>query len=364
MIVASAVSTPLSVNYHRSLKISTPNQTFKSLKMKTRSVSKRRAAPDTEGLKVAQEVAHEVEETLGVKHLDPVVGDETPEDIPKPEEEIASVWVFAFGSNMERSVLEVRRMIKPAESIAAMAPGYMLTFNQPGLPYREPGFATIEPIPNKNANGTSNGGCNNKSEKSEDEENQEEYRPVHGVAHLMTSTQWEYYKETEGAAGQSDKGYGVVEVEVKTYDGRKFLAFTLMTQPKTIATLKGRKALPSLRYLKLLRNGAAEHKLDAEYQNYLNELVHYEPHGLGGKIGAVLMAVVAFGLLFPAFGLMRFYRKVKGLHSVNKNGFVSKFYAGYFRFVFDLSWVIHELVRPVLGCGVTAKVIKPVGGSN
>lgn len=65
MIVASAVSTPLSVNYHRSLKISTPNQTFKSLKMKTRSVSKRRAAPDTEGLKVAQEVAHEVEETLG-----------------------------------------------------------------------------------------------------------------------------------------------------------------------------------------------------------------------------------------------------------------------------------------------------------
>jgi hypothetical protein len=256
-------------------------------------------------------------------------------------------------------------MIKPAESIAAIAPGYMRTFNQPGLPYREPGFATIEPFPYKNTNGSGIGGSNNKSGKDEEEEEEEvTYRPVHGVVHLMTSTQWEYYKETEGAAGQSDKGYGVVEVEVEAYDGRKFSAFTLMTQPKSIATLQGRKALPSLRYLKLLRNGAAEHKLDAEYQKYLSELVHYEPHGLGGKIGSVLMAVIAFGFLFPAFGLMRIYRKVKGLHSVNKSGIVSKFYAWYFRFVFDLSWVIHELVRPILGCGVGPKVVRPVGSSK
>jgi hypothetical protein len=63
MSIAIGFSAPCSVNCHRSLKIS--KQTFKSLKMKTRSVSRRRAAPDTEGLKVAQEVAYEVEETLG-----------------------------------------------------------------------------------------------------------------------------------------------------------------------------------------------------------------------------------------------------------------------------------------------------------
>jgi len=300
-----------------------------------------------------------------VKHLDPIVGDETPEGLPKLEKETASVWVFAFGSNMERSVLEVRRMIKPAESVAAIAPGHMLTFNQPGLPYREPCFATIEPLPQNNTKDASNGGGgNSNSDKNEEQEEDKAHRPVHGVAHLMTSTQWEYYKETEGAAGQSDKGYGIVEVEVEAYDGRKFLASTLMTQPKTIAALKGRKAVPSLRYLTLLRNGAAEHKLDAEYQEYLNKLSHYEPHGLGGKIGAVLMAVVAYGLLFPAFGLMRIYRKVKGLHSVNKTGIVSRFYAWYFRFVFDSSWVIHELVRPILGCGVTAKAAEPIGGGK
>ena len=65
MIVASANSRSLSGCHHRSLEIRIPNPIFKSLKMAPRSVSKRRAAPDTEGLKVAQEVAHEVEETLG-----------------------------------------------------------------------------------------------------------------------------------------------------------------------------------------------------------------------------------------------------------------------------------------------------------
>lgn len=65
MVVASAISAPFSVNYRKSHEISIRKQTFKSLKMKTRSVSRRRAAPDTEGLKTAQEVAHEVEETLG-----------------------------------------------------------------------------------------------------------------------------------------------------------------------------------------------------------------------------------------------------------------------------------------------------------
>lgn len=263
-----------------------------------------------------------------------MVGDETPEDLKvEGVVEEASVWVFAFGSNMKKDVLEGRRMIKPAESIAAIVPGYMLTFNQPGLPYREPGFATIEPLDAAYPGS----------------------RPVHGVAHLMTPTEWEYYKESEGAVGQSDQGYGVIEVDMEAYDGRKLKAYTLMTQPKSIASLRGEFALPSKRYLNLLRTGAAEHNLDPDYQKYLNDMAHYEPHGVGGKIGSVLMGAWAFGLLFPAFGFMRMYRKMMGLHSVNKKGIVSKFYSKYFRFVFNVSWNLHWLLRPVLGCGIATK---------
>jgi hypothetical protein len=66
MIRASVISKPLSVYCQGSLTFPIPSQSiFKSLKMAPRRVSLRRAAPETEGLKVAQEVAHEVEENLG-----------------------------------------------------------------------------------------------------------------------------------------------------------------------------------------------------------------------------------------------------------------------------------------------------------
>jgi hypothetical protein len=63
MVLASAISAPLSASTHGSLKFRIPNSILK-FKMAPRSASRRRAAPDTEGLKVAQEVAHEVEEKL------------------------------------------------------------------------------------------------------------------------------------------------------------------------------------------------------------------------------------------------------------------------------------------------------------
>jgi hypothetical protein len=259
-------------------------------------------------------------------HLDPVVGDAAPE-----ESDAANVWVFAFGSNMDKAVLEGRRMITPAESVAAKLPNYCLTFRQPGLPYREPGFATIEPL----------------------DEGESSLLPVHGVAHRMTEPQWTYYKESEGAAGQSDDGYGVIEVDLEAYDGRKLRAFTLQTQPKTIARLKGRAALPSKRYLNILRTGARTHNLAPEYQAFLQSLRHYEASTLGSHIGALLMAIIAFGLLFPFFTLTRLYRKATGLKSVKTSSTFGRFQAIYFSFVFNLSWRIHEIMRPILGCGCT-----------
>jgi hypothetical protein len=36
---------------------------------------------------------------------------------------------------MNKSVFQGRRMIKPAESVAAVLPGYRLAFNMPGEPH-------------------------------------------------------------------------------------------------------------------------------------------------------------------------------------------------------------------------------------
>lgn len=269
--------------------------------------------------------------TCRLHHLDPVTGDEPIPSVGK--EDKATVWVFAFGSNMDPSVLEGRRMIKPAESVAAVLPEMKLTFNQPGLPYREPGFATLEPIQDK-----------------------EKETPVHGVVHRMTEEQWAYYKETEGAAGKSDVGYGVVEATVETYDGRKLTAFTLVTQPKTLSLLKGKQAFPSKRYINILRTGARTHNLDPKYREFLDSVSHWEPSHIGGRIGSFLMGFISFGLLFPFFFLTRLYRKLNGLKNINPDSLFGRFQAAYFSIVFGLSWKMHDILSPILGCGCSVQM--------
>lgn len=51
---------------------------------------------------------------------------------------------LAAGSNMNSRVFQGRRMIRPAQSCAAVLPGYRLAFNMPGMPYQEPAFAGLE----------------------------------------------------------------------------------------------------------------------------------------------------------------------------------------------------------------------------
>lgn len=91
---------------------------------------------------------------------------------PAPAEvdgEEATIWYFAFGSNINKKVFEGRRRIKPADSLPAVLPGWRLEFNQPGLPYTEPAFAAVERQPE-----ASNG---------------EKQMDVHGIAHRITPTQ-------------------------------------------------------------------------------------------------------------------------------------------------------------------------------
>ncbi len=56
----------------------------------------------------------------------------------------SDVLYFAYGSNMEPEVFEKRRGIKPMLSVPGVVDGYVLSFRLLGIPYLEPGFATIE----------------------------------------------------------------------------------------------------------------------------------------------------------------------------------------------------------------------------
>lgn len=86
-----------------------------------------------------------------------------------------AVFYFAFGSNINKKVFEGRRRIRPAESVPAVLPHWVLKFSQPGLPYSEPAFAAVEPAPAPSTTSTSAASCG--------------LPDVHGVVHRITPSQ-------------------------------------------------------------------------------------------------------------------------------------------------------------------------------
>jgi hypothetical protein len=68
---------------------------------------------------------------------------------------------------------------------------------------------------------------------------------------------------------------------------------------------QGRPALPSLRYLKLIREGAQDYGLSPEYQAWLASLQHYEARAPGQKLGSLAFKLIAFTTVFPVWACER-----------------------------------------------------------
>lgn len=69
--------------------------------------------------------------------------------------------------------------------------------------------------------------------------------------------------------------------------------------PQTWA--QGRPAQPSLRYLKLIREGAADHGLEPSYRAFLDTLQPYTAQTAGQRAGAFLFGTVAALAIFPVW---------------------------------------------------------------
>lgn len=261
----------------------------------------------------------------------------------KPVENGEDIWYFAYGSNMNSKTLTGQRKVDPAESVAAVLPNYKLTFQMPGIPYREPCFASVSPSSSSPKPTSKNG-------------NTFEFE-VHGVAHKLTYAQWQTVLATEGGAHtESDTGYAAIDVDAHLYDGRIVPVKTLIAKPKTSKLFRGRTVLPSQRYLKLLQEGAADHGLSTEYIKYLHSLEPYNPRGFRRTLGGFLFGLIVFGLIVPVFLPVRLWREVilkaeKAAHPVGTVN--NKFMSYWFQLVFAICWGIHEVLRPVLTDGAS-----------
>lgn len=120
-----------------------------------------------------------------------------------------------------------------------------------------------------------------------------------------------------------------------------------------VSAPQGRPAQPSLRYLTLIREGAADHGLSEEYRAWLDSLVHYRATAPGQRAGAWLFSALAFATIFPVWGTLALLRRATGMASAS-NDRLASWTGRYTAAVFAVVHALHELLRPLLGCGLTA----------
>ncbi|BFZ63486.1 hypothetical protein YB2330_004608 [Saitoella coloradoensis] len=241
--------------------------------------------------------------------------------VPQP------VWYFAYGSNMASSTFMGMRKIKPLSHHRAIVPTHKLTFDIPGIPYKEPSFASID-------------------DKGEGD------MACIGVVYEITRGDYERVLATEGA------GSSYAEIEVEAYklvgDEEKAPA-DIVKDEKNFVKAMTLKAIrirtpnprPSVRYLNILRDGAAEHKLPKAYASWLASLPAYHPptRPLRAVVGKYIFLTVWMPVVMVIFTLLR--------TTTGKNGKAPGWLRGLAERTFRTMWRWHDshFWRSVFGRG-------------
>ncbi len=257
-----------------------------------------------------------------------------------------TVLYLAYGSNMCAETFLGRRGIRPLSQINVAAPSLDLTFDLPGIPYREPCFANtaLRKIPGKKPPfdppkfppGMPDRPPIEPPFARNEDDNETDVgrarRPavwdkgLYGVVYEVTTEDYAKILATEGGGSSYHDilvpclilppSVRVPEQPTLPVPPRPFLAHTLYaprlpsvpddgdngntntnssTTPTFLRWLFHRThrpspdyAQPSARYLKLLCDGAREHDLPAAYQSYLASLQPYTITSRRQTIGQVL----------------------------------------------------------------------------
>jgi len=164
------------------------------------------------------------------------------------------VWYFAYGSNMQRATFSGRRGITPQRALAARVFGWRLVLDKPPLISMGQSFANLVP---------------------------DETAAVYGVLYEVSSADYAHVEHSEGVALDNYRRTEVV-AEPLHATGDPVGAYTL------VSTKRAPDMRPSRRYVGLLIDGAEEHRLPAEYIEFLRALPAREERGEDRKLRHLL----------------------------------------------------------------------------
>jgi cation transport regulator ChaC len=162
------------------------------------------------------------------------------------------LWYFGYGSNMNSTVFQGRRKMRPTKIERAVLKDYKLVFNQPGIPWLEPSFANIEEAPG---------------------------HYIEGVVYEITGEEMRLLDISEG-----NGAYDIVTSNVEADVSGPILAHTFATKNVSHGLH------PSLRYMNLLIDGAIEHDLSPEWVQMLRE-APYSSGAISRRLSPIIMFI-------------------------------------------------------------------------
>jgi len=265
---------------------------------------------------------------------------------PSPaQDKQKTVLYLAYGSNLCDETFRGVRGIQPLSQTNVLVPSLRLTFDLPGIPYKEPCFANTALRPPPPAPPAP------PSQHATDYHKDRWHKGLVGVVYEVTLPDYAHIIATEGGgSAYTDilvdchvlaKGEAVPCVP----SGRPFRAHTLF------APLEGRAhrpdpayAQPSARYLKLISDGAAERELPAEYRAYLRGIRPYTITRTAQMVGAALFLAIWLPVVMLVFAMAKYLQDERG----RAPGWFAEFSAR----VFGGMWMCYDGVfRGVFGEG-------------
>lgn len=253
-----------------------------------------------------------------------------------------TVLYLGYGSNLAAETFLGKRGIRPLSQINVVVPSIRLTFDLPGIPYSEPCF----------------GNC---ASRSADEKPYPTQPPYHknawkkglvGVVYEVTKEDYAHIIATEG--GGSSYHDVLVDCYVLSDDpgeevplqpsGTPFKAHTLYAQGNRVQRPDPAYAQPSPRYLKLILDGAEEHKLPNEYRHFLASIRTYQITTAAQRLGSFVFLTIWGPFLAFFLGSSELFAKPDGTYP--------KWFARLTQAMFTALWASYDsFFHPLFGDG-------------
>ena len=230
-----------------------------------------------------------------------------------------TVLYLAYGSNLCAQTFQGNRGIQPLSQVNVVVPELVMTFDLAALPYVEPCFANTKYRHASPPTSTSEKSHLLPSKIPKYHKNRWKKGLV-GVVYEVTKEDYAHITATEGG-GASYQDVLVDCHELPANEdivpefptSQPFKAHTLYSpilHPGEPPEKGGQLSRPdpdyaqaSVRYLKLITDGADEHALPGEYKDYLHQLRPYRMTTQKQRLGGWIFSMIWMPLITAVFGL-------------------------------------------------------------